>query len=57
MSRDRCDYRAMSAGALLDEAREVGLNDELAIAIADKLAEHLFQRNRVGTFHFNRSTK
>jgi hypothetical protein len=60
---DRCDYRAMTTGDLLGIARHEGLDEELAIAITERLADveqwaapYRLQgpTDRSGTFHFNR---
>jgi hypothetical protein len=47
----------MFGSDLLRIAQSDGLNEELAIAIAEKLAQQVRLGHLVGTFHFNRSAK
>ena len=52
MPRDRNDYRAMCDTAIITVAREEGIDPEMAIALAEKLAEIYFEGQR-GRFRFN----
>lgn len=54
MTHDRTYYSAMSTYRLLLIAREEGINPELAIAMAERLADsdYTFEAFR-GTFRFN----
>lgn len=56
--RDRTDYRRMATGTLLSEARECGMDEELAIAIAERLAKTTsYSRHGEGHFHFKPEKK
>ena len=61
MQHDRSYYRALGTKALINEAREEGINPEMAIAIAERLARD-FDRwtdrwtDQTGKFHFNERT-
>lgn len=57
MQHDRAYYRALHPGALIELARDEGLNEELAIAITERLAYQLDRRELIGCFHFNEGTK
>ena len=50
---DRDYYRALHTSELVLLAREEGINTEMAIAMADKLAGRCGSRVRPGQFHFN----
>ncbi len=56
MQRDRCDYRAMDAQRLLELARDNGIDPEMAIALADALAEAFALGHWRGQFRFNHET-
>lgn len=56
MPRDRDDYRAMSDTAIIVVAREEGIDPEMAIALAEKLAKRTFTcgpGHHYGRFRFN----
>lgn len=57
MQHDRSYYRAMSTEALIQRAAEDGLNEEMTIAIAERLADFFCHDNLIGCFHFNEGTK
>ena len=50
---DRTYYRSLTTGKLLLHASEVGINPEMAIAIADELAELVGEIRLSGSFRFN----
>lgn len=52
MTHDRAYYRSLSARALLVLAVEEGINPEMAVAIAEELAEEAGLPRMVGKFHF-----
>lgn len=52
MTHDRDYYRAIPVRILLILAVEQGLNPEMSIAIAEKLAEHLKLNRMLGKFTF-----
>lgn len=53
MSRDRCDYRAMSTRELVEIARREGLDKELAIAAVERLArDYSYTDGGEGNFHW-----
>lgn len=56
MSHDRTDYRSLGTSLLLRLAREEGLNEELAIAIAERLASTDHAAHTIGMYHFTNKT-
>ena len=50
---DRDYYRALPIGVLLNLAVEEGINPEMAIALAEGVAELLSKPRMVGRFTFN----
>jgi len=56
MARDRNDYRSLSTPILLCLAREEGMNEELAIAIAERLASTDYAEHTIGMYHFTNKT-
>lgn len=57
MQHDRSYYRALSTEALIQRAAEDGLNEEMAIAITERLADFFCHDNLIGCFHFDERTK
>jgi len=54
MTHDRNYYRVLITAELLRIARDEGLNPEMAITIADKLAGQIrATTHTVGAYHFN----
>ena len=53
MPRDRNDYRSLGTPLLLRLAREEGMNEEMAVAITERLAERSYAAHTVGCYHFN----
>lgn len=52
MQRDRDDYRSMSDKRITDIAREEGIDPEMAIVLAEKLA-NVYWEDQTGRFRFN----
>ena len=50
---DRAYYRSLTTRQLLLHASEVGINPEMAIAIANELAEEMGESCMIGSFRFN----
>jgi len=55
-AHDRDYYRSLGTALLLRIAREEGLNQEMAIAIAERLAAEDRAEHTIGQYHFNNST-
>lgn len=55
MKHDRSCYRSLDTALLLRMAREHGLNPEMSIALAERLAEE-HEGHTIGQYHFNHST-
>ena len=55
MPRDRDDYRSMSSVGILKTAREEGIDPEMAIVLAEKLAAQTWAHHEYGAgcFRFN----
>ena len=54
--QDRDYYRALDSHRLLTLAREEGINPEMAIALADRVANLDYGVSHMtGSFHFNHS--
>ena len=50
---DRVYYRSLTTRKLLLHASEVGINPEMAIALANELAEKARESYLIGSFRFN----
>lgn len=54
MTYDRTDYRAMMTSSLLDHAEERGIDEELAIVLAERLYRaHVPYHDKTGHFRAN----
>ena len=56
MPRDRNDYRSLGTSLLLRIAREAGLNEEMAIASAERLASTDHAEHTRGMYRFTNRT-
>lgn len=56
MPRDRNDYRSLGTSLLLRIAREEGMNEEMAVAIAERLASTNHAEHTIGMYHFTNKT-
>lgn len=55
MAHDRDYYRGYSPVALLRLAREEGMNEEMAVAIAEHLASEYRLQHTLGQYHFTKA--
>lgn len=56
MQHDRDYYRCLSNVGLLRAAREEGVNAEMAVVLAERLAVAEHQQHTIGQYHFNHNT-